>query len=147
MERKEFKKIVNDCLLANGFSKKGKYYYKESPEVICCLGLQKSNYSNCYYVNVGIVIKEINKGLELPRDVDGDIRCRFYFKVEGKEVDCLDLDRINESSVIFSSLEANISEIINPSLELEGLKELLKKKPVLLYQTTINAKQYLGIDE
>ncbi|MGZ0084802.1 DUF4304 domain-containing protein [Caldibacillus thermoamylovorans] len=85
--------------------------------------------------------------LELPRDVDGDIRCRFHFKVEGKEVDCLDLDRINESSVIVSSLEANISEIINPSLELEGLRELLKKKLVLLYQTTINAKQYLGIDE
>ena len=63
MERKEFKKIVNDCLLANGFLKKGKYYYKESPEVICCLGLQKSNYSNCYYVNVGIVIKEINNVL------------------------------------------------------------------------------------
>jgi hypothetical protein len=147
MEKKEFKKIVNDCLLANGFLKKGKYYYKESPEVICVLGLQKSNYSNCYYVNVGIVIKEIYNGLELPRDVDGHIRSRFYFTVGDKEVECLDLDKINESSVIVSSLEAGISEIINPSLEHGGLEELLKKKPVLLYETTIIAKQYLGINE
>ncbi|EPZ39872.1 hypothetical protein C289_0095 [Anoxybacillus ayderensis] len=147
MENKKFKTIVNECLLTNGFLKKGKYYYKESPEVICVLGLQKSNYSNCYYVNVGIVIKKIYNNLELPRDVDGHIRSRFYFTVGDKQVECLNLDEINEDSVIISSLEAGISEIINPALEHRGLEELLKKKRVLLYETTVIAKQYLGINE
>lgn len=146
MEKKEFKKIINDCLLSNGFVKKGKLYYKDSDEVICSLGLQKSNHANCYYVNVGIVIKEINPSLELPRDVDGDIRCRFYFEVDEKKVDCLPIDQLSESNVIITSLKKNILELVDPSLKLEGLKKLLNDKPVLLYQTKMVVKKYLGIE-
>lgn len=146
MEKKEIKKIINSCLISNGFVKKGKFYYKESDKVKCSLGLQKSNYSNCYYVNVGIVIKEINPNLELPRDIDGDIRCRFYFEVDGSKVDCLPIEKLSDSHVIITSLKKNISELIDPSLELEGLKKLLNDRPTLLYQTKIVAKKYLGLE-
>ena len=147
MDRKEFKQILNECLVINGFLKKGKYYYKDSSEVICSLAFQKSNYSNSYYVNVGIILKEINQNIGIPSDTHGDIRCRFCFRVKGKEVDSIDLDTVNDSSVIISSLEKGISEIVNPSLELKSLKKLLKEKPTLLYQTTIAAKQYLGFED
>ncbi|UOY92401.1 DUF4304 domain-containing protein [Ectobacillus sp. JY-23] len=120
-------------------------YDKDSDEVICSLGLQKSNYSNCYYVNVGIVIKEINPNLELPRDVDGDIRCRFYFEVDGNQIDCLPIDKLSERNVI-ASLEKNILELVDPSLEPEGIKKLLNDKPVLLYQTKMVVKKHLGIE-
>lgn len=146
MQIREFREIVNNCLLSKGFLKNGKYFYKESPDVICVLTLQKSNYSNCYYINAGIVIKKIYNKSEPPRDVDGHIRCRLYYTVGDNEVDCLDLDQIEDVDVIVSSIETGILEIIELSLEPGGLKNLLKTKPELLYQTTINAKQYLGID-
>lgn len=146
VEKKAFKKIINDCLLLNGFVKKGKFYYKASDEVICSLGLQKSNYSNCYYVNVGVVIKEINPSLQYPRDVDGDIRYRFYFEVDGKKFDCLPVDQLSESTGIVTSLNKNILEFVDPTLQPEGLKKLLNDKPALLYQTKMVAKNYLGIE-
>lgn len=145
MEKKEFKRTFNDCLLSNGFYKKGKYYYKESLEVICSLGLQKSYYSNSYYINLGIIIKEVNNKQELFSDVDGDIRYRFYSNFSDKNDDLFDLDIISDSGTIISILKSNIDEIVNPSLNIISLKELLKNKPFLLFQTNIKAKQYLGI--
>lgn len=56
-------------------------------------------------MNLGIVIKEINPSLEWPRDVDGDIRCRFYFEFDGNKVACLPIDQISENNVIITSLE------------------------------------------
>lgn len=145
MERKEFKKIINECLLLNNFTKRGSYYFKDSAEIICSIGLQKSNYSNCYYINMGIVIKEINKDLIMPRDVDGDIRCRFTYELNGEEVDCFDLDKIERCEVV-SVIDKGISEIINIALE-KGLIELLRRHPMLLYSTTIKGRQYLGLEK
>lgn len=57
--------------------------------------MQKSNYYICYYEN---------------GDIDGDIRYRFYFKVEGKEVDCIDLDRANVSKSFADALHFNFKK-------------------------------------
>lgn len=146
MELKEFKKIINDYFLLNGFSKEGNYYYKESDEVVCALRLQKSKYSNCFYLNVGIVIKEINPNMELPRDVDGDIRFRFCFEFDKNKVQCLSIEKVRNSADIISSLKKNILELIIPSLNVDGIRKILDDKPVLLYQTNLRAKQHLGFE-
>lgn len=146
MDKNEFKKLLNDALVSNGLVKKGKYYYKESSETICVVGLQKSNFSNAYYINLGIVIKELNLSLQNPRDVDGDIRSRFSFKSGDRLIDYIDLDESINSDYLVSSIEANIDELINSSTSLDGVKELLKRDSTLLYQTKINAKKYLGFE-
>jgi hypothetical protein len=111
MDKKEFKKIVKDYLVTSGFTKQDRYYYKENSDAVCSLLLQKSTYSNSYEIHV--VIKEINKYLEVPSKPN---RYTFYF-MDSKKKDSIELDKIHGSSVITSSLEKVISEIINPALE------------------------------
>jgi len=146
MDIKEFKNKVNDSLKSIGFNKKGSYYYKRSDEVICVIGIQKSSYSNCYYINLGYILKDLRPDLEFPREVDGDIRTRFTFDANGKKVDCIDVEAIPNNEYLMKALEDNILQFVDSTLSLEGIKELLQKMPVLLYQTKMSAKKYLGIE-
>src|SRR6478735_1536469 len=141
---KAFKKTVAECLFTKGFSKHGAYYCLISEEVITVIGFQKSNYSNAYYINLGYVISGLNPVLLTPRDVDGDIRARFSVVSNGKEIDVYELDRISESDLV-ESIKENMERYSNVTT-IKSLKGLLDKNPVLLYQTKMNAKKYLGID-
>ena len=147
MDIKAFRSIVNDVLKEHGFSKKRGGFLKEGAEIICSVGLQKSGFSNSYYINVGFIIKDLHPDLTEPKYTDGDIRCRFSFNINGSETDVLDLDEIPEidPDSINNSLKLNIKKYINVAFE-SNLRELLIRYPVLLYQTTLKAKEYFGIE-
>ncbi len=148
METKEFKKIIDDVFKSNGLDKKGSYYYKKSDEVIFIVGLQKSAYSNAFYINIGFILKKLNPNLEYPKDVDGDLRTRFSYKDGEKSMDVFDLEKFNEgtSELIKKYLLENLSFYLNETLSINGIKKLLEKKPSMLYQVKINAKKFLGYD-
>jgi hypothetical protein len=51
---------VTDAALENGFKPVGKvYFYKEHPEVICVLNLQKSAWWPQHYLNAGVALRRI----------------------------------------------------------------------------------------
>ncbi|MBH5317316.1 DUF4304 domain-containing protein [Paenibacillus sp. GSMTC-2017] len=147
MDNKEFRQTIDKCLLQNEFKKSGKYYYKGTDEVICSLGLQRSSYSDCYYINVGLIIRALNPDLGYPRDVDGDIRGRFSIEANGKKVDCFVVDEIHDTEVLINSIEKNISYWTSSTLTIKALKKLLDDEPIRLFQTRLLAKKYLGIEE
>jgi|ERR1700744_2964980 len=148
MEIKTFKKIINDLLIAKNFSKKGNYYRYTVKDVIIVIGLQKSNYANGYYINVGYIITQLNPLLENPRDVDGDVRARFSFKKKGESIDYFDLEELLESDEdkLKSQIEENINQYVKPITSLDTLKALLDREPVMLYQTKLSAKKMLGFE-
>lgn len=145
MELKTFKKIINDLLISKGFSKKGNYFVLSSKDIIFSIGLQKSNYSNSYYINIGYIISQLNPSLENYRDVDGDIRARFSFDNGEKRIDYFDLEGLAEDELT-KDLEDNLKQYIEPVTSIDRLKVLLKERPVMLYQTKLVAKQFLGFD-
>lgn len=116
--------------------------------MICTIGLQKSNYSNAYYINAGYFIRQLDPMIDQPKETDGHIRTRMTFKDEtGRILDYLDLDKINEEdSSIENAIIENMTLFKNDYLSVEGLKKLLRDKPVLLYQTTLRAKSFLCFD-
>ncbi|MDN7245569.1 hypothetical protein QWY13_08645 [Planococcus sp. N017] len=99
---------------------------------------------NAYFLNAGIFIKALDHSFALPRDVDGHIRCRSKFMVHDTETDCINLDDASKE-VMTAGLGELVTGILNPSLTLKGLKEVLADHPVLLYQTTLAAKKHLGL--
>lgn len=145
MELKLFKKTIGDFLIAKGFSKKGTFYYLIFQDIIIAIGLQKSNFSNGYYVNIGYIISELNQNRLTPRDVDGDIRARFGIEVEGKRADLFDLDTLSEDK-LKSTLEENIKRYVDSVTSVEKLRLLLQENPVMLYQTRLVARQLLGFE-
>lgn len=52
MEKKEFKKMFGEVAVSRGFHYAGGFWYIESEECIITLDLQKSNYSDFYYLNI-----------------------------------------------------------------------------------------------
>lgn len=144
MDSKLFKKHFNDIFVRGGFAKKGSFFYLMSDDVICVVGLQMSNYSTGFYINLGYVIRQLNPTLETPRDVDGDLRTRFTTMVNGKAVDIFDPEKIENIEELNSSITENIDSLIKGFLSINGLKALIAKDPTLLYQVKITAKRLLG---
>jgi uncharacterized protein DUF4304 len=147
MEIKLFKKVLNKVFWGEDFAKKGSYYYRDGEECICIIGIQKSNFSNGYYINLGFVLKGLTQVTDKLKDVDGDIRARFAHISEGKEADLFDLEKLSDQDepIIRKSIIKNIENIVSPALEPNGIKNLLTRRPVLLYQTKLAAKKFLGI--
>ncbi len=148
MEIKTFKELVNRLLISNGFSRKGSFYFLYFKEITIVIGLQKSNFAKGYYINIGYIITALNTSLTKPRGFDGDVRTRFSILENDKSVDLFDLEVLSELDAVkvMEQLEKNIIEYIAPVTSLEGLKNLLKLRPVMLYQTKLEAKQLLGFE-
>lgn len=143
MTSKDFKGIFQNFLRSKGFSKKSKAYHLSYPEVNIVLGLQKSSYSNDYYINIGYIFTALNPNTDSHRYWDGHIRARFYFNQNGSDTDLFTPDLIEENFLV-EILENNFIAFIESVNSIETTKMLLKKHPDMLLQTTIAAKSFLG---
>jgi len=145
MDSKRFKRIIGDFLKMNGFSKSRGYFILPFPEIIIVLGLQKSSFAKGYYINLGYLITELNSNILAPRDVEGDIRARFDFEINETKINFFDLETITEEKLI-TVLKENRKFYIDGVNTLEELKNLVNRNPVMLFQTKLVAKQFLGFE-
>ena len=143
MEIKTFRDILNRVLLANEFVKRKSYYCKIANEVICVIGIQRSSFSNSYYINIGFMIVELHPAPSELKDVYGEIRCRFSSFETGNDAFDLDLIRENDIDKLIDCIKINLEHYVNGYLSIDGLRELLSLNPKLLYETTIKGKSVL----
>lgn len=59
MEKKELANILSEVLVPIGFKKKGNYWVINGEEFTKMVNLQKSKFSNCFYINYGYLLKSI----------------------------------------------------------------------------------------
>lgn len=144
MDTAEFKKIVDEIVISNGLSKRRSCYYLEGNEIIIILGLQKSSYTSSYYFNLGYIIKDLNDK-QYPNYTDGNVRLRFDFELNGKNTDLIDIKEMLIDQLA-NELGRNITMFVTPITNIVALKNLIKKRPILLFQTTLITKQYLQIE-
>ncbi len=110
MNSKEFKNIFGDMAKENGFLKAFSGWYKESPECITILELQKSNFGDYYMLNIKIFIQ-------------GSFD-RTYFPT--KELIKSSLGHVNANETDEYRSIFNFDQPLNDSLRIERLKELFK---------------------
>jgi len=142
IESEVFRSIIHKYLVDYGFIKTGANYVLSFPELNIALGLQKSGYSDGYYINLGYIFTDIGFSKNSPRAVDGDIRTRFSVEFKGKNNDLFELERLSED-ILLASLQMNIEKYVSGICNIDTIQGLLKREPVLLYQTSFNAKQFL----
>ncbi|MFD0999730.1 DUF4304 domain-containing protein [Ohtaekwangia kribbensis] len=143
MTTKDFKGIFHRFLRSKGFAKKSTAYHLLYPEVDIILGLQKSSYSDAYYINVGYIFTTLSSNTDKCKYWDGHIRTRFYFTQNERETDLFTPDLLEENFLV-ETLESNFTAYIESVKSVEASKILLKKYPDMLLQTTIVAKNFLG---
>ncbi|MED4718517.1 DUF4304 domain-containing protein [Bacillus badius] len=128
MDKKNFKESIHQSLLMQGFKKQRKFFIKEGVDTLVVIDLQKSNFSNSYYINYGFIIMQLhdnNKNVNLGNT---DIKLRMRAFIEDKSMPEFDLDndKLTEEILKFS-LEKEYKENIEPSLDTKGLRNLFIK--------------------
>jgi hypothetical protein len=146
MTHDDFKKFARQSLLTCGLTQQGTSYYRRSVDLICVVGLQKSSFQDAYYFNIGYVLRAIHPGVDMPRFTDGDVRTRFGYTIKGVTRELWEPVYFESAQQLNCAIRDNVSELLTGIDCVSALKALLARCPALLYQTTIQAKQFLGLD-
>ena len=140
MDNKFFKQILWDMVKESGFAKNKKMYYKEYDDVYLKIDLQKSNYSDGWYLNYKIIIKE----LHLEEDLNSekyDLFGRFLFLINGQQEDLLNVNELNEIELKKLLREGIIN--VDQILQKGGLKDYCSAYPEKTMASTQWAQEYM----
>lgn len=89
MEKKDLIKLIDEMFIPLGFKRKGNNWFFSNNELVKLVNLQKSNYSNSFYINYGFIIKSI----ELTTTTHVENRLSSIDKNEQKRItDLLDME-------------------------------------------------------
>lgn len=133
MEKKELAGILSEVLVPIGFKRKGNYWLVNDNDITKIVSLQKSQFSNSFYINYGYIINAIPlNGLTMhiysglcSLDSNQNTRIKELLDLENN---ISNEDRSSElKKVLFEKMASEIS-LINTEADL--LKEL-KKLPRL----------------
>lgn len=140
MDNKEFKKTFCTIAKQYGFKTAFGCCYKESSECLFVMELQKSNYSNLYYLNLKTYIqgtfgqKYIVHKDYLKKDM-GNVFNRQpsqYSSIFDLETEMSDEDRFENLNVCFNDFIIPYSE---KNLSVSGVRELAKSNELKLIST------------
>ncbi len=132
MEKKDIIGLLDIIFKPLGFKRKGNNWVQNGSELSKLINLQKSNYSNAFYINYGYVIKS----LELSTRIHVENRLAFNDKEEQKIItDLLDLEKeipdeqrlIELKKLITDNIVVQIQSV---NTEMDILKDL-KNRPHL----------------
>jgi hypothetical protein len=123
MEKKELASILSEILVPIGFKKKSNYWVINGDVITKMINLQKSNYSNSFYINYGYILNSIPLG---------NLMVHVYNRVTS-----LDVEERNRITFLLD-LESNISD----EERTKALKEMLQSKLIAKVQT-VNTEEDL----
>ena len=123
MERKELANILSEILVPIGFKKKGNYWVSNGSVIIKMVNLQKSSWSNAFYINYGYILRSIPLG---------NLIMHVYNRVTSFEVE--ERNRI----IFLLDLGSGISDDERTS----ALKEILQSKLIAKFQS-VNTEEDL----
>jgi hypothetical protein len=128
LEKTKFKKMIGDKFKAAGFVKKGQAWYLVGDDANVVCGLQKSDYADKYYINLGIWIKAFG-GCDYPKDNVCHVQARFgsIFSSYRSLIDkACSLDEASNSDVdeFLDLVEKELIPFCQKCLTLDGIKAL-----------------------
>lgn len=143
MNKKEFKKSITECFKEAGYNKNKKCFYKEYDEFYLKFDLQKSNFSDGWYVNYAIVLKELHANEEVLDNYERDStgRIRFY-QEENRDVALLEIEEIVDMDDFKMKVWNPIRTLIT-MFEKGGVEKFLAEYPEGICCFTIWAQEYM----
>jgi len=133
MEKKELASILNTVLSPIGFKKKGDYWTINGDEITKMVNLQKSKFTNSFYINYGYILKSIPLNNLMMHVFKGfgsidKTEQQLITRLLDLENNIPEIERENElKKILLEILVSNIQEV---NTEEDILREL-KKRPHL----------------
>lgn len=143
MDKKEFKRQFGQIAISHGFDYLYSAWNKKSDKCMIILDLQKSNYSELYYLNIKVYIKGLfNEPYELSKSLIkhgvGDIFIRQpdeYSVAFDLESELSDVERIVLLEALFVDFLIPFSR---ECMTIIGIKNLLEKESIFLLPAVKN---------
>jgi len=140
--KKEFKKVFFNTLKKNGFKKINKKWIIETDELMKKVELQKSDYSDMYYLNYDFTVKGIDTS---PSMTHISFRFKNYPKV-------LDLENNLKKEKRLSLFEKMIDEMVKTKIKpvntVKDILKMIKENPFLKNKIFSKAfKEHFGIKD
>ena len=126
MDKKDLVQFLNDLFIPLYFRKKGNNWVFDNTELIKVINLQKSNFSNSYYINYGFIIKGLQ--LTTTTHVANRLHGNNITNLLNLESEIANSERFSELEKIISDKVIKYAESINTT---QDLKEHLKNRPHL----------------
>jgi hypothetical protein len=148
MDTKVFKDLFNGVAKKYGFAKEHSGWFKDSDECIAILELQKSKYSNLYYLNIKLFVQGIfglnyvkNKNLlNSGQEAVFTRSPKAFDETFNLENEIINEERLYKLDDLFKN---HIDPLINESLTKQGIINLYLNNRLLLMPAV---KKKLGID-
>ena len=140
----ETRKFANAALYSflkeYGFKKRGSVWTLLKREFLLSIDLQKSQWSDIYYVNVGVQFGDLDG--KLPKAHKGDIKYRVVDSGGSKSRGSFNLDI--ELPLIQQLIKEQVVNLFAVLDTKEQIKDVIIKNPTR-YIVTLNGKQALGL--
>jgi len=152
LDNKRLIQLLDTFLTRHGFRKKSNTWYAYEGDIIKVIYLQKSSYSNLYYVNLSIYFQAIQYAT-MPKESECHLRTRLDNELVGydKEYDYLfDLGKQHVDNDSYKeALNSCVENVILPQLDLiktkEGFQQIIERNPVMLNIVPLKLKAYWNI--
>jgi hypothetical protein len=147
MEKKDLIKLLDEIFGPLGFKRKGNNWVLNRDQLSKLINLQKSNYSNAFYINYGYIIK----GLELTTTTHVENRLGSIDKEEQKRItDLLDLEMGIPTDQRLTELKKLITDKIAVQMQSvsteSDLLSVLMKRPHI-NDVPLVVKRYFNLTE
>jgi hypothetical protein len=138
--------LLSELLLPIGLKRKGNNWMHRGKELTKIVNLQKSNFSNSYYINYGYIIN----GLELTTTEHVSKRLgssdkkeqTFIMNLLDMESDMADIDRANSLKILINRQIVGEMMVTNTKNDLlQGIKKL-----PLISTIPLNVRQYFDLE-
>ena len=149
----ELVKLIDNEMKRAGFKRKGKNWYLETDETVEVVNLQKSQWGNQYYVNLGILLKALDQS-NTPKEYQCHIRARLNDVADeaidwGKILDLEDASVVEEQRATATSnaLRDNALPFLRKMSTTNGIKHELSDKGFGNLAVMQIARRFLGLPE
>lgn len=151
IDTKKLSSTINLELKPHGFIKKGSTWYLQRDDVIAVFNLQKSSYSNAFFINLGFWLQQIEEA-QYPKPEQCHISNRvssIWPNENPRITDLLNIDDFSyDEDERIAAIKLFISENIVPTLlegtTIPGLLSLLKKYDDFLIMVV--AQKFLDLE-
>lgn len=155
MDHAELKRRVAEQFLSAGFHRKSGGWYKSGPDAILVMALQKSDFGNFFYLNVGVCIKALSDE-PFPK-VNGchvSMRADALLAVNGVSVDLglnMDEGTPEDFDATLRVLNEQLLPMSSEFLDLEGLRRHHRqstfKRALVLWQAREILEENSGVGD
>jgi hypothetical protein len=127
IEKTKFKKLVGEVFSSSGFVKKGQSWFLRGTDATVLVNLQKSDFAEKYYVNIGIWLRALGE-CDFPKENQCQIQARlgslFTDQVSLIDKACnLEFSEAADLDAFLALLRERLVPFCGAVLTLDGLRE------------------------